>query len=104
MKKIFLVALVLALIASMASCTSPSTSEDDTTNQTPGFGFEELYWDSNTRNGIYRETSTDLLYVRYSSLNGGGITLMVDPEDGMPLTYNEWQEKYAPSKNEANSG
>ena len=41
---------------------------------------------------IYRETTTDVLYVARGE--SGGVTPMLDPETGLPLTYSVWQAKY----------
>lgn len=40
---------------------------------------------------IYREISTDVLWVGY---NFNQLAMMVDPENGLPLTYTAWKEKY----------
>ena len=44
---------------------------------------------------IYREESTDVLYIIKGDT---GITPMVDPETGLPLTYKVWKEKYQNKK------
>ena len=63
------------------------------------FNFEEVYYDYNNKLTIFRETTTDSLFVKYSNLSykagAGGLTQMMDPETGLPLTYTVWQEKYA---------
>lgn len=43
---------------------------------------------------IFREPVTDVLYMRYSLDNAGGITVMLDPETGLPLTYTKYLEQY----------
>lgn len=57
------------------------------------FGFEEVYYTQGFT--IYRETSTDALFVRHYSSHAGGLCQMLDPETGKPLTYSVWLEKYA---------
>lgn len=39
---------------------------------------------------IFRETSTDTLYVSYNDR----MTEMINPETGLPLTYKVWKVKY----------
>ena len=41
---------------------------------------------------LYHETTTDVLYVAQGE--SGGLTPMLDPETGLPLTYSVWQAKY----------
>lgn len=47
---------------------------------------------------IFREITTDCLFLRYrdyySSAGFGGLTQMLDPQTGKPLTYANWCEKY----------
>ena len=38
----------------------------------------------------YRDTITDVLYITYSS---GGLTVMMDPETGLPMTYSQYLAK-----------
>ena len=44
---------------------------------------------------VYREESTDVLYMFKGD---SGVTHMVDPETGLPLTYKVWKEKYKNKK------
>ncbi len=41
-----------------------------------------------------RETSTDVIYLIATSEGGPGVTAMLDPETGLPLTYTNWKAKY----------
>ena len=47
---------------------------------------------------IYHELTTDCLFVRYKEREYesgfGGLTQMLDPQTGKPLTYANWCEKY----------
>lgn len=47
---------------------------------------------------IFHELSTDCLFIKYkeSSYEAGfgGLTQMLDPQTGKPLTYANWKEKY----------
>ena len=40
---------------------------------------------------IYREDTTDVLYIFTES---GAISPMLDPENGLPLTFEKWKNKY----------
>lgn len=78
--------------------TSVSAAE---TTQPSSFNFEEVYYDSANYLTIFHEKTTDSLFIQYSQTFGfsdagaGGLTQMMDPETGLPLTYTVWQEKYA---------
>ena len=60
--------------------------------------FEELKSDkfpvsalSDARLIIFREKTTDMLYIAYQN---GGMAVFRDPENGRPMTYSHWLEKY----------
>ena len=79
--------------------TSVSAAE---TTQPSSFNFEEVYSDDEIGLTIYHETKTDTLFVTYHHFDkgwlqteSGGLTQMMDPETGLPLTYTVWQENYA---------
>ncbi len=41
------------------------------------------------------EETTDVIYLKLSEGYGmGGLTPMLDPENGLPLTYKVWEAKY----------
>lgn len=46
----------------------------------------------------YRDALTDVVYVQYREKTGyagvGGLTVMLDPETGLPLTVARWEEFY----------
>ena len=42
----------------------------------------------------YRDAITDVMYLCYYNYNGGGLTVMLDPETGLPLTYVRFVELY----------
>ena len=63
------------------------------------FGFERIY-NYDCYMTIIREISTDCLYIQYSEPQfsrgySSGLTVMLDPTTGKPLTYANWKEKYA---------
>lgn len=56
--------------------------------------FEEIkesYPFNGAISSIYREKSTDVLYI---VTENGGITPMINPSDGLPLTYTKWKNNY----------
>ena len=64
------------------------------------FGFEEVYEDSVHDLFILRECSTDCLYLQSAAYNGsGGLTVMVNPKTGRPLTYSDWKNNFENSEN-----
>jgi len=40
----------------------------------------------------YRDVVTDVMYVLYKEYRKGGMTAMLDPETGLPLTYTRYME------------
>lgn len=40
----------------------------------------------------YREITTDVMYICYEENRKGSLTVMLDPETGLPLTYNRYLE------------
>lgn len=42
----------------------------------------------------YREKATDVLYIQCYEGFSGGLTVMLDPEKGLPLTYERYIELY----------
>lgn len=116
--KFKIVAFFLAIIcvATIAYGCGKSDSNTEITDSTPitmitasaaeisdvNFSFESVYSIGDFT--IYRETSTDALFVKndyYRSISGRGVgvgvalTQFLDPETGKPLTYAVWLEKYA---------
>lgn len=61
------------------------------------FKFKRLGTDEYTLE-IFHELSTDCLFVKYREKSYdsgfGGLTQMLDPQTGKPLTYANWCEKY----------
>lgn len=51
----------------------------------------------------YRDLTTDVLYLRYGKKAGhagiGGLTVMLDPETGLPLTYTRYMDLYEDLQN-----
>lgn len=54
---------------------------------------------SNSRIAYYRDVVTDVMYMNSyhigSSVSAGGLTVMLDPDSGKPLTYARYTELYS---------
>lgn len=52
----------------------------------------------------YRDIITDVVYVTYREKHGyagmGGLTVMMDPENELPLTFSRWQQLYESKSDE----
>ena len=107
--KFKLIAFLLAIIcvATIAYGCGKSDSNTEITDstlittitakavETFDFNFEEISIDKGCRIAVYRETTTDTIWVEGYTINGIGISQFDDPETGKPLTYSVWLEKYA---------
>lgn len=102
---------VLALVLSMTFCGCSCSSRQDinsvtdnqpvTFNDSPLFAFElvsTIYITPQQGRAVYfyvfRDTTTDVLYLHNRIGDGGGITAMLDPENGLPLTYERYVSIY----------
>lgn len=108
MKKIFAIFMVVVLLFVMNSCAAadPSASasgtatETVTGNQSEFEAFEmELVGKCVVSNSgdifyYYRETTTNVMYVTRYDYHAGGLTVMLNPETGLPLTYDRYMEIY----------
>lgn len=88
-------------VADAVGVTDPTA-----TNDTVSAGMEYLGSSKSGTNGkfyYYRDIITDVVYVLYREKNGyagmGGLTVMMDPENGLPLTFARWQELYSAKEN-----
>ena len=84
---------------SKASSTDVSISSEDSSSSLV-FGMELISSDSDF--DLYRESFSDVLYILYSRKSGyagmGGLTVMLDPLTGLPLTYSNYLDLYQNSK------
>ena len=100
-------ACICVVVAFSACCFSQSANA---TNNTPKTIFtaqaaekklvfkliEVDYYNSDTSCiSVYRETTTDVMYMTFHENHGGGLTVMIDPQTGGPLTYTNWLNNYA---------
>lgn len=110
-KIIIAIAFIIVIIASFtAGCHESKTNAADISSATAitaeaaesNFGFVEITVDNlNTTHEkvfFYREVSTDVMYIAYckqaSYAGMGGLTVMLDPQTGGPLTYENWVNNY----------
>ncbi len=111
-KIIIAVVLLLAIFAigCLAGCHASETNTANISTATTitaeaaekSFGFvlikEDYLSTSYEKVCLYRESSTDVMYVFYEnqvSYGGmGGLTVMIDPQTGGPLTYENWKNNY----------
>ena len=77
MKKL---AAVLALVFTLAGCSSGGSNNDDKTSTR----FINVY--SDFSNKIYVDSETNVMYYWYCGGYSGGLTVMVD-ENGKPLIW-----------------
>ncbi len=111
-RNIMIIAIIftVAIIASFAAgCGASNNSEASTASglaitaeaaeaKENHFNFELITEDYLNDIRFYRESSTDVMYVLYregsSYAAAGGLTVMLDPETGKPLTYENWKANY----------
>lgn len=111
-RKVLLIALTIFLILSMCACsiapksiapaetaapTEPAASQEE--QFFVGMEFLRMSDSSYCKFFYYRDTVTDVVYLwGRAKANGyagmGGLTVMMDPETGLPLTFDRWNEMY----------
>ena len=94
--KILLIALTIFLILSMCACTNApapnnATNEPDAVYWIDGFDLDLVGRSEITgiRFYLYREPVTDVVYI-YEA-NHGGISPVLDPKTGLPMTYTQYK-------------
>lgn len=79
--------------------TTPSLPQDESIEP---FEIEQVGESSDGNIDFFRDITTDVLYVRYADTRMyaglGGLTIMLDPETGLPLTYTRYMELYKQSQ------
>lgn len=110
--KFLLTFLALFLAVAMCACSFPNQTTPETTTATvptePAVSQEEEFFVGMEYLGMsdcrycnffyYRDTVTDVVYLWGRAKAGyagmGGLTVMLDPETGLPLTFDRWEELY----------
>lgn len=117
-RKVLLIALTIFLILSMCACSiAPNsiagllfnTPAETAAPTEPAASQEEQFFVGMEYLGMsdssyckffyYRDTVTDVVYlwgraVKAGYAGMGGLTIMMDPETGLPLTFARWEEMY----------
>ena len=90
-KKFALLILAVALALSMCACTIGGQAEA-TSDRIWISSFQmECIGSSDDAGGkilLFRDAVTDVLYIR--DVNSGGLTVMLDPDTGLPMTYTNY--------------
>lgn len=73
-------------IAITASAAQTSNLEFELVSKQVLSGYSSIYF--------WREISTDTMFVESIRTSGSGLTQMLDPETGKPLTYTMWLSSY----------
>ena len=110
--KILTFLLVIVCVATIAYCCGKNDTITENTNFIPtvtasaaqqqsALEFELIckqQINSYTINCFWREKSTDTMYIEtlrsFRESYGSGLTQMLDPETGKPLTYSRWLYSY----------
>ena len=96
MKRILCFLLILSFLFLLSSCGRIEEGEEgrEDVKEEISFGMEKLKTASVGGVHIiyYRDVATDVMYL--SSGYQGGLTVMMDPETGLPLTYARYIEVY----------
>lgn len=110
-KIVIAIAFIIAIITIFAAgCHASKTNTANISTATTitaeaaenNFGFAKISSDylNTTHEEVffYRELSTDVMYVLYCKQEAyagmGGLTVMLDPQTGLPLTYENWVNNY----------
>ncbi|MDO4452736.1 MAG: hypothetical protein E6686_10280 [Lachnospiraceae bacterium] len=110
-RRMLLIGIMIVVCLLFGGCGSESSEDKSqeeisndastTTEQKKGFGlFEMEYIDRTVCFELYRNKTTDTLYILYSYNRQGGLIEMHDPETGLPLTYERYKEIYQEKPNE----
>lgn len=105
-KKIIIYVFVLSSLLTFSSChADPNDDSSSLANQFIDhyvqeaqekeknsllFDMEEVGTDGGFH--VFRDTTTDVMYLWAKAGYAGGLTVMLDPETGLPLTYSRFLE------------
>lgn len=109
-----IVSVVVIVLSSLAGCagspsaptqSTPVESENTSSNIQP-FEMELIGEVSGRTNATldtdkfyyYRDVKTDVIYICFEEYRKGGLTAMLDPDTGLPLTYTRYMEFYNSSE------
>lgn len=100
--------LVLIIAVSLTSCREEermeNSAEENKTETAIGSSDDTfvLVWGDESTDKVlyYRDTTFDAMFVVINEYNKAGITQLIDPNTGLPLTYVDWCKYKEASKTE----
>lgn len=100
--------LVLIIAVSLTSCREEerveNPVEENKTETAIGSSDDTfvLVWGDESTDKVlyYRDTTFDAMFVVINEYNKAGITQLIDPNTGLPLTYGDWCKYKEASKTE----
>ena len=93
-KVAILTAVFTGIIVLMVLLSSCSNSNEADPAENVMFKLEEVWSNKNDSIGIYRDVTTNIVYLRDNVAQRGGYTVIPNPETGLPLTYDRFLEIY----------
>ena len=101
MKKIVCFLLLFSFLFLFCSCGETGGEgegeEREEEMEEISFGMEKVgqgYLPNDKYIYYLKDEVTDVMYIFYSGYNKGGLSVMLDPKNGLPLTYERYQEIY----------
>ena len=98
-KKLLSAILYLVMVASLVvgcgkvQAEEASVANDEKKSATIAVAFDVVETDYYYID-VYREVYTDVMYMESAYEHGIGLTVMLDPATGLPLTYTNYVENY----------
>ena len=96
-RKITAIIMLIAVLCVFASCeemVSSQNSEPSIEAQAEAAARMQHIASGGSFFAYYRDTITDVIYLLSDVGDAGGLTVMLDPETGLPLTYARFVELY----------
>lgn len=96
-KSIFLAVILVGIVALtifLPGCGNKEAVAEENLTENVVFELEQICTSKDYIIELYRDTTTNIIYLRDSDIHSGGYTVMPDPETGLPLTYDRFLEIY----------
>lgn len=87
--------MIMMLTIFLSGCGNNSEKMKEESGENIVFKLEEVWTSKDYTIELYRDTTTNIIYLRDSDIRSGGYTVLPDPETGLPLTYDRFLEIYA---------
>ena len=93
-KLAFIIALVVSVVVSLAigACSYTGEMQENTFSKAEYEGLERVYFDDVIEVAYYYDKVTDVMYMHYYDTYNSGLTVMLDPVTGGPLTYTAYHK------------